>query len=140
MRCAKCKAPDPEPLPPDLYSRRPGYVCSECGAKMRAPGTTSTWIMASLLGAFTAILGVSGVVIAAFAQEEAGFQTEGGLMLMMLGLGVIAVAWYQLRSPVPLDAPPQPSRLGFWLAMVILILTLFGAAYLFFLYFLQEML
>lgn len=139
MRCSECKAAALEALPRNMYSRRPGYVCTECGAKMRPPGATGSYIAAIILGAFTVVLGISGVVIAAFSKTD-GFQNEGGLMLMLLGLTVISWAVYQLRLPVPLDAPPRPSRLWLYVVVVILILLVVGGAYFGFMYYLQEML
>jgi hypothetical protein len=139
MRCARCKAAALEVLPRNLYSRRPGYVCTECGAKMRPPGSTGAYIGAMILGAFTVVLGLSGVVIAAFSNTD-GFQNEGGLMTMVLGLAVISWCYYQLRLPVPLDAPPRQSRLWLWVVVILLVLLILGGAVFGFMYYLQEML
>jgi predicted Zn finger-like uncharacterized protein len=139
MRCAQCKSAALEALPRNLYSRRPGYVCTECGAKMRPPGSTGAYIGAIILGAFTVVLGLSGVVIAAFSNTD-GFQNEGGLMTMVLGLAVISWCYYQLRLPVPLDAPPRPSRIWLWVVVILLVLLVMGGAYFGFMYYLQEML
>src|SRR5262245_27694149 len=58
MRCAACKAPALEKLPPNRMSRHPGYSCSACGAVMRPPGSTGMYVFLTILGTGGVVLGV----------------------------------------------------------------------------------
>ena len=90
MRCAACKAPGIEALPPNKFSRRPGYVCPGCGAKMRPPGSIGGYVFAIALGGFASLLGLTGLVIGVSAGESGDPRIKGGVMIMILGAAVIS--------------------------------------------------
>jgi phage FluMu protein Com len=126
IRCAKCQAADVQALPPNYFSRRPGYVCSDCGTIMRQPGSTGICVFAILLGAFTFLLGLGLGVVAMGAEEFTGQVLAGAVSLA--GLGVIVTAWgiRQVLRPVPLDPPPQSSRLWIWIVGILIGLLIVG--------------
>src|SRR5262245_8285228 len=70
MRCASCKAAAVEALPPNAFSRHPGYVCTECGALMRPPGSFGINVAIIALGVF--ILLLFGVMVVAVLSQEEG--------------------------------------------------------------------
>jgi DNA-directed RNA polymerase subunit RPC12/RpoP len=140
MRCAACKAPALQELPPNRISRHPGYVCSACGALMRPPQSTGMYVFLTLLGVGGVVLGVF-IFVAVLA--EGTFERRplfGALAFPFIG-GVVAV-WcvQQLRLPMPLDAPRRRSRWLLWLVLFLVGLLLAGIALFGFAYFLHEML
>jgi DNA-directed RNA polymerase subunit RPC12/RpoP len=144
MRCAACKAAVLQPLPANLYSRRPGYVCSACRAVMRTPGSTSTCVIAIIFGCFTILLGlVMGVVILTSDTTFRVRKATGGFFLA--GLGALVAGWgiKQLMLPIPLDAPTRPSQLKSFVIILAIVLMLgllvCGGGLFFFLYYLHEM-
>jgi DNA-directed RNA polymerase subunit RPC12/RpoP len=140
MRCAACKAAALEELPPNRFSRHPGYTCSNCGTTMRPPGTTGTYLFLTILGVGVVFLGI-GVIVAISAEGNFDRRTlSGGLALPILGVVVAIWCINQLRLPVPLDAPLRPSRLWLWLVVFLVGLLIAGAALFGFMYFLHEML
>ena len=126
LRCAKCKAPTLEKLPPNQFSRNPGYVCTGCGATMRPPGTTGTYLVIIVLGGFVVLLGVVPAAIALTADNHRGMLFLGTASLVVLGIASTGWAARQLFLPVPLDAPKRPSRLLF--KLVVLFLGMLAAA------------
>ena len=125
MRCAKCKAHALERLPANKFSNHPGYVCLKCGAKMRPPGSTGFNLFVILLGAFTLCFGLF-IAVVAFASDTAaeymGELLAGALALTVLGVAVAVWAGMQLALPIPLDAPPQKSRLLMALGIMLLVM------------------
>lgn len=140
IRCAQCKKATVEKLPPNRISRYPGYVCTSCNTVMRPPGKIATYLMVIVLAGLLAAGGIAAVAIEAFSDSPVDLRTEGGLMIMILGLTLVSWAVVQLRYPVPIDAPTPPSRIGFWLLVLFLSLLVVGAAVFGFFYYLQEML
>src|SRR5262249_2522120 len=57
LRCPKCEAEAVRVLPPNQFSRRPGYVCAECGAVMRRAGTAGNYYAAIGVGVVISLLG-----------------------------------------------------------------------------------
>jgi hypothetical protein len=109
---------------------------------MRQPGSTGTCILAIVLGGFTVLLGLGLGVVVTQAQENTGELLGGAVSLA--GLGVVVAGWgaWQLRLPIPLDPPPQPSRLWVWLVALLAVLflsLLVAAAGFTIMYFLHEM-
>jgi hypothetical protein len=140
MRCPACKAAALEELPPNRFSRHPGYVCSACGALMRPPGTTGTYLLLTILGGFVVVLG--SVMCIAFLAEGIfnARLLSGALALPVIGAVVAVWCIQQLRLPMPLDAPRRRSRLWLWLALFLLGLLIAGAVLFGFAYYLHEML
>jgi hypothetical protein len=146
MRCAKCKAASVERLPPNQFSRNPGYVCSACGAKMRPPGSITGYVFATILGAFVALFGLFAAAAGITAEAAANYR---GRVLVgavtMVGLGAVVAGWAgrQLLLPVPLDAPARPSRLLFAIAVLLSVivvgLLIIGGCLFGFMHYLHEM-
>jgi DNA-directed RNA polymerase subunit RPC12/RpoP len=140
MRCPACKAAALQPLPANAVSRHPGYVCSGCGAILRPPGSTGTYLFLTILGGAAVLLGI-GIIIALIVEGNFdGRILSGGLALPVIGAVVAIWCINQLRLPIPLDAPPRPSRLWLWLLLFLVGLLMAGAALFGFMYFLHEML
>jgi len=139
MRCAACKEATLEKLPPNQFSRNPGYVCRSCNTIMRPPESTALYVFLCILGGAITLMGI-GMLFIAFDAETSKKRLISGAATMT-GLGVMAAIWTfkQLRLPVPLDAPARPSRLGFYLVIALLLVLLFGGGLFGFMYFLHEM-
>jgi hypothetical protein len=139
LRCPNCEAVAVAKLPPNRFSRHPGYVCAKCGTVMRRPGTTGNYYATAALGAFVALLGLALAVLAMDAESYRGRRIAGGVGIF--ALGALAAGWgiRQSRLPVPGGAKAPPSRIVFWIAVLVIGLLLAGAAVFGFLYYLQEM-
>jgi hypothetical protein len=126
LRCAKCKAAAVKKLPPDEFSRKPGYVCMKCKTTMRPPGSKGGLYAAVGLGILIAVLGL-GLVFVAFSAEKNRVQLFSGAGTMcVVGLGVAAWAMTQSKLPVPLGAKAPPSRMGLLIAIILIGLLLAG--------------
>src|SRR5262245_30169049 len=88
LRCALCESPNVEELPPNQFSRRPGYVCRACGAAMRPPGSVGGYVFAVLLGGFVVLLGIGLGVVALGAERGRGRMLFGAASLVGLGAAV----------------------------------------------------
>jgi hypothetical protein len=139
MRCAACKAAAVQALPPNQFSRRPGYVCKACGAVMRPPGSGGLYVFLSLVGILMIPLGLFLAVFSFQVQTSRNRLLGFGVALAALGAAVASWCAMQLRLPIPLDAPVRPSRLGLWIGLFLLGLLLVGVALFGFMYFLHEM-
>src|SRR4051812_39147011 len=139
MRCPACQTAALRELPPNAFSRHPGYVCSGCNAIMRPPGSTGTYVFVIILGGFIVLLGVVQCVIAFDAEVFRKRLVFGAVSLAGLGAAVVGWAVMQLRLPTPLDAPARPSRLGLWIVILLLGLLVVGGGMFFFMYLLHEM-
>jgi DNA-directed RNA polymerase subunit RPC12/RpoP len=140
MRCPACKAAALQGLPANAISRHPGYVCSGCGAILRPPGSTGTYLFLTILGGAAVLLGIGIIVALVAAGNFDGRILSGGLALPVIGAVVAVWCINQLRLPTPLDAPARPSRLWLWLVLFLVGLLIAGGALVGFLYFLHEML
>jgi hypothetical protein len=141
MRCPRCKASGLHRLPRNVFTRRPGYGCPECGLFMRHPGTTAVNVFAIVMGVFLILV----ALVAAYSSIEANEIRREGVLggaatLCLFAATVIGWGVYQLRKPEPLDAPRRPSYLWLWLLVgLVVILAIAGVAF-GFMYYLQEML
>jgi hypothetical protein len=139
MRCAACEEAALEALPANQFSRRPGYVCTECGTTMRQPGSTGALVLVTVLGGFVILMGLALAFFVVTADSFRARSLTGAIALAGLGFSVGVWAVNQLRLPTPLDAPPRPSRLGFWVAMILLAVLVVGGGLFFFAYYVHEM-
>ncbi len=99
MRCAKCGAEGVERLPPNSFSRNPGFRCPQCGAVMRPPGSGLFYGGLIALGiAFVAL----GVILAVAFAEEGGRAWQAGALFGVLGLAAAGWSVAQLRLPTPI--------------------------------------
>jgi hypothetical protein len=139
MRCAACQAAALQALPPNQWSRHPGYSCSRCQAVMRPPGSTGTYVLVTALGVFVFLVGIVLCVVAVTAASGQGNLASAAAAALALGAGAAGWAIKQLRLPLPLDAPARPSRLGLWLALFLVGLLAAGGVLFCFAYWLHEM-
>ena len=139
LRCPKCDAAAVVALPPNQFSRRPGYACAECDTRMRRAGTRGNFVAAMGLGGFIVLLGVAMVVLSFDAPRGKGRMIGGGVLLATLGATVAGWAGRQYRLPEPVGAKAGPSRVGFWVAVILLALLLAGGAVFGLMYYVQEM-
>jgi hypothetical protein len=139
-RCARCGAGGLKVLPKNIYTRRPGYECPECAARMRPPGSTMTCVVGTVLGGLGMLFGLVMLVVGSFStQKTKDGVVEGSLEIMVFGFAVVSWALYHWRLPLPLDPPPAPSRTWVWVAVLVGLLAL-GAGVFGFYYYLHEML
>jgi len=144
MRCPKCEGAAIRALPANAYSRNPGYACTECSAIMRPPGTAGFYIFAALLGGFVLLMGF-GLVIAVVMSDVLNLRSmSGGIVVMVLGGAVAGWAIKQLRLPIPINAPPAPSRKWLWIGVLLFLVVglpcIGGTLFVGFMYFLKELL
>jgi hypothetical protein len=139
MRCAACKAAALQKLPPNQFSRNPGYVCTQCNAVMRPPGSTGLNIFVVVLGVFGILLGIFLCIVVFDATTNRNRLISGAVAAAAIGVAVAGWGVRQLRLPMPLDAPPRPSRLGFYLVIFLLAALVLGGALFGFAYLLHEM-
>lgn len=142
MRCAKCKSARIAALPPNRFSRRPGFFCKKCNARMRPPGSTGFYLFAVLLGLFGLLLGLVVPVFAFFAETFPVRAVGGAVIMAIAGVSVIGWSFNQMRLPVPLNAPPFRWVRFLAIAFVILLVgsLVVGGCLFGFAYFLHEML
>jgi hypothetical protein len=142
MRCARCDSARIEPLPANAFSRRPGFLCKKCGARMRPAASTGFYLFAIVLGVFGVLCGLGLATSVLFADQFPLRAVGGALVLALAGVSVIGFAFNQMRLPVPRNAPPF--RWGLWIGMTILFLFIaalvIGGCLFGFAYFLHEML
>jgi hypothetical protein len=146
MRCPKCHAATVQRLPPNRFSRHPGYICATCSTTMRPPGSGGLYVFVIILGAAVVLFGLFAGVIGVAAEGAAGIR---GRVLVgavfMAGLGAVVAGWAvrQMILPVPLDAPARPSRLllavGILLLVSVLGLLAFGGCLFGIMYYIHEM-
>jgi hypothetical protein len=146
MRCARCKVAALQKLPGNQFSPKPGYVCTQCGARMRSPGGTALNVFAVVLGAFVAFIGLVAVAAALTAdalQMFVGRALVGALVMVLVGATVAVLGGRELLLPVPLDAPKRPSRVLFALAVIggvaFVALLIIGACLFGLMYYIHEM-
>jgi hypothetical protein len=134
LRCPKCESAALEELPPNAFSRKPGYVCTACSQVMRPAGSTGLCVIACLLGAVTTVIGLGLVFVAVTAERFRGRMISGAVGVG--GFGGFAIVWglRQMRLPTPLGATARRTKL--WPLIVILIVgtlavlgAMFGVAY-----------
>lgn len=140
LQCAKCEAAAVKKLPPNQFSRRPGYVCLKCDTHMRRAGTTGNYYAAIALGAFVLLLGLGLCMVALGTEQFRGRMTAGAVGIAALGAVVVGWAVRQVRLPVPLGATAPPSRIGFWIAVIVIGLLLAGGGVFALMYAMHEML
>jgi hypothetical protein len=99
MRCAKCNAEGLEKLPPNSFSRNPGYRCPRCEAVMRPHGSAALYVIAAVLGVAFITLGITLAVAMEGDRRRAWMAGAGAF-----GLGAAAAGWAvaQLRLPTPI--------------------------------------
>jgi hypothetical protein len=114
LQCAKCGGAAVRQLPPNQFSRNPGYVCAMCRAFMRPAGSTGKYSAILALGAVIVLLGLGLCYVASEAARNRVQMMAGGAALAALGLAVVGWAVMQLRLPIPLgaEAPPRGSGSG----------------------------
>jgi len=139
MRCAACKAAALRELPPNQFSRHPGYVCTDCRAIMRPPGSTGSYIIITILSGVVVLFGLLMLALAFLSGVSVRRLLFVGVGLAGMGISGAAWAITQLRFPVPLDAPVRPSRLWLWIILVLVGLLVVGGGLFLFAYFLHEM-
>ena len=107
---------------------------------MRPPGPSAPYYALIGLGVLT--IGMAVFMTYAVSRQEADGRsgTLGPEKFAAAGALVALFGVYQLRRPVPLDAPPRRSRLWLWALIAVLVLLAIGGGLFFFAYFLQEML
>jgi hypothetical protein len=125
LRCAACKESEVMVLPPNLITRRPGYICPRCGALMRPQRSTGIYLGLLVLGGFGLLLGVVLIVTFSFAKRDnwsdERVKTSGQLAL--IGFLVTGFAYHQLRRPTPLGhAPAAPIPWWPWLVALAIVL------------------
>jgi phage FluMu protein Com len=134
LRCPKCDAANVQELPPNAFSRKPGYVCTACSQIMRPAGSTGLYVIALLLGTVSAVIGLGLMFVAVTAERFRGNMIAGAVGVA--GLGGFAVVWglRQMRLPMPVGATAK--RMRIWPLIVILVVGLlvvlaamFGVAY-----------
>jgi hypothetical protein len=139
LRCPKCDAEAVQALPPNQFSRRPGYVCTECDTVMRRAGTKGNFVAAMGLGIFIVLLGVAMAVLS-FDTPRRQMQMLGGSAgLAVLGATVAGWAFKQSRLPEPVGAKAPPSRAGFWILVFVIGLLILGGIVFGLMYVMQEM-
>jgi hypothetical protein len=140
LRCPKCDAEAVKALPPNQFSRRPGYVCGECETLMRRAGTKGNFVAAMVLGISIILLGI-GLAVAVFAAEKFQAKLLGGAgALAVLGVAVAGWAFKQSRLPEPVGAKAAPSRIGFWILVFVIGLLILGGIVFGLMYVMHEML
>ena len=92
-----------------------------------------------LLGLLVVALGVGLVVVALKAKLHRGQLVGGGAALAVLGMFVAGWAFVQARLPVPIGAAAPPSRLGFWIAVLVIALLVAGGGIFGLMYVMHEM-
>ena len=97
--CPKCGSSTLEPLPPNSFSRNPGYRCIECRIELRTSKSTWSLLFIAILGFFISIGGTAAVLAGGLASERRG--------LYILPLGLICGIWavFRLRLPKISKAP-----------------------------------
>ena len=93
--CPKCGSSTLDPLPPDSFSRNPGYRCIECRIDLRTSKSTWSLLFIAILGFFISIGGIA----ARLDGERVGF--------WIVPLGLICGIWavFRLRLPKISKAP-----------------------------------
>jgi hypothetical protein len=140
LRCPKCGAEAVEKLPPNQFSRHPGYVCAACETRMRRAGTKGNYFAAAGLGVFVVLLGIAMAVLSFDAPRGQGRMLGGAVALAVLGGVVAGWAVKQSRLPEPIGAKAGRSRVGFWVLVILIGLLLAGGAVFGLMYVMQEML
>lgn len=95
--CSFCGSSNLDALPPNSFSRKPGYVCTECGTKHREAKSTWQYLGILLLG-----LAMAGGGIAVFFSDnrpDTVAPRKGPLPLVFIGIAVAGWAAWQLRMP-----------------------------------------
>ena len=131
LRCAKCNSAALKKLPPNAFSRNPGFECKKCKAIMRPPGSTVVYLFAMLMGGLVFLIGIAillGVVVMLVMGENVSAKGFGGAGILSM-LGAVTAGWgfSQIRLPTPRNAPPF--RWGLWigiLLVVVLVVALVG--------------
>jgi hypothetical protein len=128
-------------LPANTISRRPGYVCPECGTLMRPPGMTAAFVAVTVLGGFPVLLGVI-MVIACIVQPTAFHDNQLHVAVLIGFMGALGGAWAikQLRLAKPLGATAKPVGHWPWIIALIALLVLLlvcGGGMLFLMYYIQ---
>jgi hypothetical protein len=93
--CPRCDSSAVERLPADSYSRRPGFVCMNCGIRLRPHGSTFTYSFLLLLS--------FGIMAMFMAPVFLGidFQWASAIKFIVIASLVVAYCVRQLRRPVP---------------------------------------
>ena len=99
MECPRCGSEKVERLPPSKISFHPGYLCENCGIKMRSHGMLFVYFCTFLLG--SVFLAMAIVLVVGVVQGE---QTPRLSIISMAVGGVIGVGYsaMQIVRPVPL--------------------------------------
>lgn len=104
-QCPKCDSPDVHQLPGNEISLYPGFVCRECGIRMRSTRSTVLYVAALVLGI--------GLLAIPIASLWVGHEILSSLLHLLKFLeigGVVAVyAAWQLTRPTPRPADPPPT-------------------------------
>ncbi len=94
--CSKCGSASLNALPPNNFSRKPGYICTSCGVKHRGPRSTVVYSLILLVG--LAFVGVAIMTFVADNRPEEVVHTSPFRPLILGGLVAGWAAW-QLRLP-----------------------------------------
>ncbi|GIW98020.1 MAG: hypothetical protein KatS3mg111_1353 [Pirellulaceae bacterium] len=104
--CARCGSENLEPLPPNSFSRKPGYLCMTCGTKHR--GRKSTWMYAGIL--LLGLLLAAGGIAAFMSEDGNDGRVRRRSPLRLVVLGVVVAGWAAWQFRVPPVADHQPSE------------------------------
>src|SRR5262245_27785344 len=106
MECPKCKSRRVEALPPNQISPRPGYLCRNCGAKLRDPKMGCVYVVVLALGLVLGAVCLGTILIV--AEDWGAKLGRIGFLGMCLLCSGYAVA--QLMRPTPRRTPKRESE------------------------------
>ena len=94
LRCARCDSAAIRKLPPNAFTRHPGFVCTKCSAVMRPPGSTTVYMFALLMGVALFLFGltlfIALIVGMVEGQNIKGRAYSGAVILAVLGLSTLS--------------------------------------------------
>lgn len=97
LRCARCEADGLEPLPPNEFSRLPGYRCPKCNLQMLPPGSTLPYILVTILGGTFVVGGMALYVALQGGPDTRSLAACGGAIV----LGLASAGWAMSRLSLP---------------------------------------
>lgn len=103
--CAGCGSENLEPLPPNKFSRKPGYNCAACGTMHR--GAKSTWLYAAIVVLGLCMAGAGITIFSTGGPPSSGAPRKSPLRLVFMGVAVAGWAGWQFRVPVVARDKPQ---------------------------------
>ena len=95
--CPKCGSFQLTPLPANLFSRKPGFLCEDCKSKLRTPN--STWVYVGIVALGLAL--AAGGIVAMFSDvpENVARGRRSPWFLVIAGMGCAIWAGRQLFIP-----------------------------------------